>query len=178
MAVLPPVGPVELVHWPRDELRRVLLARRGVPCLLLVAAEAELPASIGATEDWVRLPTDERDVSARALGLCRRLAHDAAELPRVEQGLVVHAGRRTPLSAAEAKALEVLLDASGAVVSRRQLEAAVWPDGPPSIRSLDALVYRLRQRVGAVNIHVVAVRGLGFAVDTGPLAEDGASGWS
>jgi DNA-binding response OmpR family regulator len=82
------------------------------------------------------------------------------------------------LSAAEAKALEVLLDASGAVVSRRELEVAVWPDGAPSNRSLDALLYRLRQRTAAVNIHVRAARGLGFIVDAGPLAAHGAPEWS
>jgi DNA-binding response OmpR family regulator len=114
----------------------------------------------------------------RAEGLCRRLARDAAESPRVAHGVVVHGGLRASLSVAEATVLEVLLGASGAVVPRPQLESAVWPDGPPSTRSLDALLYRLRRRIAAVNIHVATARGLGYTVDTGPLAIDGASSWS
>jgi hypothetical protein len=176
VATLPLVTPVELVRWPRDDARRVLLARRGVPCLLLVAAGAELPATIGPTEDWVRLPADERDVSVRAQSLCHRLARAAADRPRVGDGVVTHAGRQAPLSAAEATVLEVLLDETGSVVSRGKLEAAVWPDGPPSPRSLDALLYRLRRRAAGVNVHVLAARGRGFTVDVGPLALGGRSG--
>jgi hypothetical protein len=170
VASLPPIAPVELVHWPRDEAHRALLARCGVPCVLLVAADADVPDSIGPTEDWVRLPADERDVGMRAQNLCWRLARAAAEQPRVADGVVVHAGLRAPLSATEARALEVLLDAAGRVVSRRRLEAAVWPEGRPSPRSLDALLYRLRRRLAAVNIHVLAARGQGFSVDVGALA--------
>jgi DNA-binding response OmpR family regulator len=148
----------------------VLLARRGVPCLLLVAVDAELPVVIGPTEDWVRLPADERDVAVRAQSLCRRLASAAADRPHVADGVVAHAGRKAPLSSAEATVLRLLLDSEGRVVSRAQLEAAAWPGGAPSRRSLDSLVYRLRRRAAAVNIHVLAARGRGFTVDVGPLA--------
>jgi hypothetical protein len=170
MASLPPEAPVELVHWPRDESRRTLLARRGVPCLLLVQPGAALPDSIGPTEEWLRLPADERDVAVRAESLCRRLARAAAEQPLIEGGVVVHAGRRAPLSAAEATALAVLLDAVGTVVPRARLEAAVWPDGAPNARSLDALLYRLRRRAAAVNIHVHTARRIGYTIDVGPVA--------
>lgn len=172
MAQLPPDAPVELVHWPRDDARRQALARGGIPCLLLVAPGAPLPEAVGPTEDWVRLPADERDVVVRARSLCRRLARAAAEQPTVEDGLVVHAGHRAQLSEAEAAALRLLIDAAGTVVSRHALSAAVWPDGAPSPRSLDALLYRLRQRTAALNVHVRVARGKGYAVDIGPLATD------
>ena len=116
------------------------------------------------------MPADERDVGVRAQNLCRRLAADAAERPQVADGAVVHAGRRALLSAAEATALDVLLDAAGTVVPRARLAAAVWPDGPPSPRSLDALLYRLRRHAAAVNIQVLASRGRGVMVDPGPVA--------
>jgi DNA-binding response OmpR family regulator len=174
MASLPPDSPVELVHWPRDDAQRGVYAREGVPCILLVAEDAELPRSIGATEDWIRLPADERDVAVRAQNLCRRLARTAAELPRVGDGAVVHGGRSAPLSDVEARALEVLLESVGAIVPRERLTAAVWPDGPPSPRSLDSLLYRLRLRIAEVNIHVLAARGRGFIVEVGSpvLARD------
>jgi DNA-binding response OmpR family regulator len=134
---------------------------------LLVARDAELPRSIGPAEDWVRMPADERDVAARARNLCRRLAQVATEPPRVVAGTVVHGDRRAVLSDLEAKALEVLLDAVGTIVPRERLTASVWPEGPPSPRSLDALLYRLRQRTAEVNIHVLASRGRGVTVEIG-----------
>jgi hypothetical protein len=173
MVTLPAAAPVELLHWPREGERRALLAARGIPCLVLVAADAELPASIGPTEDWVRLPADARDVGARAQALCRRLSRAGAQQPRVGDGAVVHAGARATLSAAETTALQMLLAAGGRMVSRSELEAAIWPSGRPSRRSLDSLMYGLRRRVAAVNIHVVAARGYGFVVDAGPLVADG-----
>ena len=91
MAMLPPDSPVELVHWPRDEAQRARLARSGVPCLLLVAPDADLPVSFALTEDWLRLPADERDVHARVQLLCRRLAFDAMGRPVVGNGVVEHA---------------------------------------------------------------------------------------
>jgi DNA-binding response OmpR family regulator len=172
MAQLPPDAPVELVHWPRDAARREALARGGVSCLLLVARGAQLPDAVATTEDWVRLPADERDVVVRARSLCRRLARAAAELPIVEDGFVLHAGHRAQLSEAEAAAMQCLLEAAGSVVSREALSAAVWPAGPPSERSLDALLNRLRQRTSALNIHLRAERGRGYAVDVGPVAAD------
>lgn len=170
--MLPEEAPVELLHWPRNEEQRQTFTRRGVPCLLLVAAGAELPESISINENWVRLPADERDVAARAQDLCRRLARAAAAQPQIDAGMVTHGGRRAQLSATEASALAVLLNANGTVVSREQLAVAVWPGGQPSARSLDALLYRLRRRVAAVNIHVLASRSRGFAVDLGPFRDD------
>jgi hypothetical protein len=172
MVTLPPAAPVELLHWPRDGARRALLAARGIPCLLLVAADAELPESIGPSEDWVRLPADERDVGTRARALCRRLSRTNAQRPRLGDGVVVHAGQRATLSAAETTALQALLDAGGRIVSRTELEAAIWPNGRPGRRSLDSLMYRLRRRAAGVNIHVLAARGYGFALDAGPLVAD------
>jgi hypothetical protein len=169
MRMLPADAPVELLHWPAQAESRPALARNGVPCLLLVAAGAGLPGPIAPTEDWVRLPADERDVAARAQALCLRLARSAAEPPRVADGVVTHGERRAELTDAEATALALLLDAGG-VVSREELTDAVWPHGAQGSRSLEALVYRLRVRLADVNIHVRTVRGRGYVVDAGPIA--------
>jgi hypothetical protein len=169
MSGLPAASPVELLHWPAEADRRAALGRQGVPCLVLVAPHADLPASIGPAEDWVRLPASEADVAARAHALCRRLARAAAVGPTIVDGLLSYDGLGVHLGVAEATALETLLGADG-IVSRSDLTVALWPAGPPSRRSLDALIYRLRQRAAAVNVHVLAVRGRGFVVDVGPIA--------
>jgi hypothetical protein len=62
---------VELIHWPTDLARRDHLAAAGQPRLLLVAPDALPPAVIDATEDWVRLPSDEREVALRIQHLLR-----------------------------------------------------------------------------------------------------------
>jgi hypothetical protein len=56
---------VELVTWPRDADRRSELERDGLPRLLLVEPGAAPPFVADVIEDWVRLPSDEREVALR-----------------------------------------------------------------------------------------------------------------
>jgi hypothetical protein len=103
------------------------------------------------------------------------------ELPDSERGLYVdRAARRVfiggqelapPLSVAQYRLLELLLDHEGQVVSRDDIVAAVWPDEEHvgiSEQAIDALVRRLRDRIAAVDpdwSYVVTVRGHGFRLD-------------
>src|SRR6516164_9159501 len=63
---------VVVLSWPADRRQLPLLAERRVPRLLLVEAEAEPPVSEDLLEDWVRLPSDNRDIGARLQTLRRR----------------------------------------------------------------------------------------------------------
>ena len=72
-----------------------------------------------------------------------------------------------PLSPAQFALLELLTNAAGAVVTRDQAIGAVWPDaiGGVTDQALDALVYRLRERLAELDAdydYVVTVRGHGF----------------
>lgn len=72
-----------------------------------------------------------------------------------------------PLSPAQFALLELLINASGAVVTREAVIDAVWPDavGGVTDQALDALVYRLRERLAELDAdhdYVVTVRGHGF----------------
>ncbi|MCJ7551494.1 MAG: FHA domain-containing protein [Anaerolineae bacterium] len=72
-----------------------------------------------------------------------------------------------PLSPAQFALLELLTNAAGAVVTRDQAIGAVWPDavGGVTDQALDALVYRLRERLTELDAdyeYVVTVRGHGF----------------
>ena len=49
---------VELVAWPAEDGRRQVLARAGVPRLLLVREGADAPHPLGLDEDWVRVPAE------------------------------------------------------------------------------------------------------------------------
>jgi hypothetical protein len=76
-----------------------------------------------------------------------------------------------PLSLAQYRLLELLLDQEGRVVSRDAIVTTVWPeeeDMGVSEQAIDALVRRLRDRVSAVDpdhAYIVTVRGHGFRLE-------------
>jgi biotin operon repressor len=76
-----------------------------------------------------------------------------------------------PLSLAQYRLLELLLDHEGQVVSRDDIVAAVWPEEQDlgiSEQAIDALVRRLRERIAVVDPdrnYIVTVRGHGFRLD-------------
>ena len=76
-----------------------------------------------------------------------------------------------PLSLAQYRLLEVLLDRQGEVVSRDAIVDVVWPEEEGvgvSEQAIDALVRRLRDRIASVDpdhVYIVTVRGHGFRLD-------------
>ena len=87
-----------------------------------------------------------------------------------EAHLVLVAGQELspPLSLAQYRLLELLYDRDGRVCTRDEIVEAVWPevaeDGV-SDQAMDALVRRLRERVGELDPehqYIITVRGHGF----------------
>ena len=158
---------VELVRWPSETARRDRFARDGIPRLLLVEPGHDPPSTIDLDEGWIRLPADPTDVEARA----RQLAESSAVLDDArpwidDQGRLHRGPAAVQLTAAEAVVARALLAAPGRIVDRWELERRLWPrSGPPSTKAVDAVVYRLRRRVGTVHLHVRTVRSRGFVVD-------------
>lgn len=76
-----------------------------------------------------------------------------------------------PLSLPQYRLLELLYDGEGAVRTRDEVVAAVWPDAigeGVSEQAIDALVRRLRDRLAEVDPnhqYIVTVRGHGFRLD-------------
>jgi pSer/pThr/pTyr-binding forkhead associated (FHA) protein len=76
-----------------------------------------------------------------------------------------------PLSPAQYRLLEMLVEADGQVVSRDEIVSGVWPDDVEagiSEQAIDALVRRLRDRLTEVapdQQYIVTVRGHGFRLD-------------
>jgi pSer/pThr/pTyr-binding forkhead associated (FHA) protein len=80
-----------------------------------------------------------------------------------------------PLSPAQYALLVLLKDADGDVVTRDEVIEAVWPDavGGVTDQALDALIYRLRERLVELDPdhnYVVTVRGHGFRYEHKPFA--------
>lgn len=157
---------VELLDWPGQAALRSALARAGVPRLLLVDAAHEPPHPLGLGEDWARLPADDEQLVHKAEGLLNRIAEYAAVVPTIGADRVLRrAEASVALSPSEAKIVVELLEHSGSVVGREQLELLLWPDGnAPGQRSLDYVVQRLRRRIADLNICINTARGRGFVI--------------
>jgi DNA-binding response OmpR family regulator len=157
---------VELVLWPEDDVQRCSLARAGVPRLLLVAPDADPPDSVGIDEDWVRVPADGRDLRARLQRLARVVEQLQHDHPVLDPSHIVHyGGTSVVLSAAQAVVTELLLSRQGQVVSRAELEAALWTDGAPGPKALDGVVFRLRRRLAGLGLVVRSAHARGFSID-------------
>jgi DNA-binding response OmpR family regulator len=160
---MPPIE-VALVHWPRDRDERDRLAAAMLPRLLLVPEEERPPATSDLMEDWIRLPADERDVSARLHTLSERAAGSLDQTVLVDGRCLRRSSVTVPLGPSEATFARLLVAASGQVVPRDRLIEAIWPDGPSRSRALDDVAYRLRKRIHVVGLDVVNVRARGFAL--------------
>jgi DNA-binding winged helix-turn-helix (wHTH) protein len=80
-----------------------------------------------------------------------------------------------PLSPAQFVLLSLLIKSQGDVITRDEVIKAVWPDaaGGVSDQALDALVYRLRERLAELDAdhnYIVTVRGHGFRYEAHRLA--------
>lgn len=79
-----------------------------------------------------------------------------------------------PLSQAQFRLLQLLINADGAVCTRDQIMAMVWPEEDEegiTEQAIDALVRRLRERLAELDpahTYVVTVRGHGFRLEQKP----------
>lgn len=157
---------IEVLTWPDEAALRSALSRAGVPRLLLIDSDAEPPNPTGLGEDLVRLPTSEEELIATAEKLLERIAGLASVVPTIDADRVLRrAEASVALSPSEATIVRRLLDQSGTIVTRGELERLLWPDGVvPGQRSLDYVVQRLRRRVADLNICINTSRGRGFVI--------------
>ncbi|WP_169314034.1 winged helix-turn-helix domain-containing protein [Streptomyces piniterrae] len=153
-----------MLRWPEQaqELEAYRLSK--VPRLLLVSPGARPPVTVDPLEDWVRAPVDEKDLQARwetlrARALPRNPAIDA-------QDVLHYAGRRLPLTGAEADVVRMLLDSYRTVVGRDELTAKIWPDGGETRRNaLDVRILRTRRRLAPLGLIIKTVRSRGYLLD-------------
>jgi DNA-binding response OmpR family regulator len=163
---------VVLLRWPTESSRRDQLAARRVPRLLLLEADAGPPPGADCTEDWIRVPASEADVSARVRSLAERAdRHDTGAPSLDTDGVLRGATSWVPLPPVEARLTEALLGRFGAVVSRDNLARAGWPDGAPGRNALDVHVLRLRRRIAPLGLVIRTVRSRGYLLEHGPMTQ-------
>ena len=158
-------------------------AREGACGVIVVTASGE-EATRGAgldtgADDYVVKPVRLRELAARIRALHRRLHRPAEPRPGVitvdhpRRVMLSTTGARTMLTEAELAALETLVDAEGASVSREWLsKVALKRPLHMEDRSVDQLVLKLRRKLtglGASPRTILSVRRQGYVISDSTL---------
>lgn len=143
-----------------------------IPVLMLTARDTldnKLDGFASGADDYLVKPFALTELEARLLALQRRADRAQAfgqlrvadltfepHTLRVERG-----GRRIELPPIPLKILEVLITKSPRVVTREELERAVWGDSPPDSDALRAHMHVLRSAIGEPPL-LRTLRGIGY----------------
>lgn len=148
------------------------------PVLILTAKDATTDKIAGldaGADDYVAKPADVFELLARVRALGRRSPLWKGDTLHVED-LTLHLptltvernGHSLPLSTREFQLLEYLMRHSRQVLSRDQIEQALWEWGSePESNAITALVRRLRQRLQTVGATdwLETVYGMGYRLN-------------
>jgi DNA-binding response OmpR family regulator len=152
------------------------LRRRGsaLPVLMLTARDTARDRVTGLDEgadDYLVKPFDFSELLARVRALQRRgeavqsLVITVADLALDTVTREVRVGTTQPrLTATELSLLEILMQRSPAIVSRRSIALAVWNEEADALGSntLDVHLARLRAKLATSGAKIEAVRALGY----------------
>lgn len=157
-----------------DLLRRLRARRDNVPVIMITARDA-VPDRIEGldlgADDYLVKPFDLEELSARIRAALRR--HDGQATPALEHGglsldvaakLVRYNGAPVELTAREFAILHALIRRPGHIVSRAQLEEALygWGDEVES-NTIEVHIYNLRRKLPADLIKTVRRQGYRLA---------------
>ena len=156
-------APVALIVWPRDAEHAEEMRVAGLPRLLMLSAATDPPVCDDELQDWVRVPSDPMEVSARIHALQLRAAR--LRWPSLDDdGRFSVGGHWIALSPIEVRLMRVLVDQFGAMVSRADLARSAWPDTAPTRNQLDVRLRGLRRRLHPMGLRISVFRGRGFAL--------------
>ncbi len=152
-------------------LRGLRAAGSRIPVLVLTARDAtsdKVTGLDGGADDYLVKPVDLDEIAARLRALIRRAGGQAAPMLNVGGVELDPAGRRVYLNgqpvelpAKEFAILELLMRNAGKVISRGQLESALygWGEGVES-NAVEVYIHHLRRRLGPDLIRTQ--RGIGY----------------
>lgn len=157
--------------------KRLRDAGKHTPLLMLTARDSledKIAGLEAGADDYVVKPFSLREVEARLLALVRRAQlRDGATTLRVgdltfNTGTlkVLRGGRSIELPPIPLKLLEVLMRQSPCVLSREEVESAIWGDEPPDSDALRTHLHILRNAVDKKTDKALikTLRGLGYQI--------------
>jgi uroporphyrinogen-III synthase len=155
-----------------EELRAALAGPVTAACVGPVCADAARAEGIAAPVvpgTW-RLGSLVRAVAETLRGRRRALRADG-HLLSLQGGAVVLDGTVVPLTDRERSVLSILAERPGAAVPRAALMKAVWGDRTADPHALEAVVGRLRGKLGPAGAAVETVVRRGYRLDARPTDE-------
>ncbi len=149
---LPGIDGIEVCRKLRKE------ADRTTPIIMLTARDTLDDKITGfdvGADDYLVKPFELPELAVRIEALIRREKGDVSSTVfRVsdleldtERGIALRASKRLNLSPRSFEILRVLMQKAPAIVTRRELERALWGDEPPDSDSLRSHLYNLRRIV-------------------------------
>jgi DNA-binding response OmpR family regulator len=163
------------------------LRKSGVaaPIVMLTARTQEAEKVMGldaGADDYITKPFGLHELRARIRAQLRRGAGQAARAFRFgdcavdfDRAALTRGGSSVEVTPQELRILEVLIAASGRVLSRGQLIEAAWGQGTAiTDRAVDTHVFNLRKKIEAepsAPRYVLSVRGLGYRFQSSSLTE-------
>lgn len=160
-----------------DVLKRLRAQKNDLPVLIVSARDAPASRVVGldaGADDYLIKPFDLDELSARIRALLRRrngrpddvIHHRGVSLNLATRRASIE-GRECLLPVREFHLLHALLERPGAVLSREQLREKLYAWGEEiESNTIEVFVHSLRKRLGAD--FIVTVRGVGYAVISGP----------
>jgi len=166
-----------------EVLRRLRQARHFTPVMMLSARGAEMDNVMGlelGAEDDVTKPFSLAELLARVKAMFRRESRlrgdDTDEIRFADMVVrpstreVLRGGAPVELTATEFDVLLCLIEARGNVLSREQIQTAVWGENHHgTLRTIDNFLLQLRQKLEKEPQrpqHLVTVRGVGYRFTT------------
>ena len=147
-----------------------------IPIIMLTAKSDEIDRVVGlelGADDYVAKPFSPKELVARVRAVLRRARPDPTRGVYREGPIVLDPGRHTvmvrgapvALTPKEFDLLQVLLEASGRVLSREHLLTRVWgyahADAIES-RTVDVHIRRLRAKLGDDGRRIATVKSVGY----------------
>jgi len=155
-------------------LRGLRAAGNAIPVLILTARDStwdKVDGLDGGADDYLVKPVDLDELAARLRALTRRASGQSSPLLHAREVELDPAARRVrlrgepvELSAREFAILELLMRNAGRMISRAQLESALygWGEGIES-NAVEVHIHHLRRKLGADLIRTV--RGVGYLLE-------------
>lgn len=152
-------------------------ADREVPVIMLTARDTLDDKLLGfdsGADDYLVKPFALKELEARIKALAKRRSLDAKTLATADLTMdlgtleVTRQGRRIDLNNTCISILKLLMEASPNVVSRKDLETALWGDMPPGSDVLRSHLYTLRKKIDKPfdQALIETVHGIGFRLRT------------